>query len=153
MATIQLPPDFKEFLRLLNSHGVEYLLVGGYAVGYYGYPRATADMDVWIDRTPENAGRVVEALRAFGFSPEAVSADLFLAENQVVRLGVPPLRLEILTSISGVTFTECYPQRTRAVLDGVEVALISLPHLRVNKAASGRPKDLDDLQHLDPAGG
>src|SRR3954454_24322715 len=119
MATIRLPPDFREFLQLLNAHQVEYLLVGGYAVGYYGYPRATADMDVWIARSPENAERVAAALRDFGFPQEAVPADLFLAENRVVRLGVPPLRLEIITTISGVAFAECYPQHTRAILDGV----------------------------------
>src|SRR5689334_10870569 len=132
MAPPLLPDDFKEFLRLLNSAGVEYLLVGGYAVGYYGYPRATADMDVWVARVPENAERLAAVLRAFGFSPAAVSADLFLAENQVVRLGVPPLRLEILTSISGVTFAECHARRTQAVLDGIEVALISLRDLKAN---------------------
>lgn len=150
---ITLPPDFKEFLRLLNSYRVEYLLVGGYAVGYYGYPRATADMDVWVAISTENANRVVAALREFGFSPDAVPPVLFLTENRVVRLGVPPLRLEIITTISGVTFAECYPQRTRAVLSGVDVPLISLHHLKINKAASGRPKDLDDLHHLDLGGG
>jgi len=82
--------DFKEFLRLLNFHEVEYLLIGGYAVGHYGYPRATVDMDVWVAISPENARRVVAALEAFGFSPGSVSSDLFLAENQIVRLGVPP---------------------------------------------------------------
>jgi hypothetical protein len=152
MASLQLPDDFKEFLRLLSSKGVEYLLVGGYAVSYYGYPRATADMDVWIALSPENAGRVVEALHEFGFSPGSVSTDLFLAENQVIRLGVPPLRLEILTTISGVTFAECYPERTAAIFEGIEVSLISLHHLKRNKAASGRPKDLDDLQHLESGG-
>jgi len=152
MAPPLLPDDFKEFLRLLNSYRVEYLLVGGYAVGYDGYPRATADMDVWVAISPENAHRVVTALRQFGFRPEAVSAEMFLTENQVIRLGVPPLRLEIITTISGVTFAECYPHRTRAVMEGVDVALISLHHLKVNKAASGRPKDLDDLQHLDVRG-
>src|SRR3954454_3421034 len=116
---MRLPADFREFLRLLNSHGVEYLLIGGYAVVYYGHPRTTADMDVWVAISPENAGRVVAALEAFGFSPGSVSPDLFLAENQVVRLGVPPLRLELLTTISGVTFAACYARRTRAVIDGV----------------------------------
>jgi predicted nucleotidyltransferase len=146
---LRLPDDFKEFLRLLNSHGVEYLLVGGYAVGHYGYPRATADMDVWVAMSPENARRMVAALEAFGFSPGSVSTDLFLAENQIIRLGVPPLRLEILTTVSGVTFADCYPSRTQAVIDGVPVSLISLDQLKANKAANGRPKDLDDLSHLE----
>jgi predicted nucleotidyltransferase len=146
---LRLPDDFKEFLRLLNSHGVEYLLVGGYAVGHYGYPRATADMDVWVAMAPENAKRVVAALEAFGFSPGSVSPDLFLANNQIVRLGVPPFRLELLTTISGVTFAECYSRRNQDVVDGVGVSLIGLDDLKANKAATGRPKDLDDLQHLD----
>jgi predicted nucleotidyltransferase len=147
---MRLPDDFKEFLRLLSSHEVEYLLIGGYAVGQYGYPRATADMDIWVAISPENARRVVAALEAFGFSPGSVSADLFLAENRVVTLGVPPFRLELLTTISGVTFADCFARRIRAAIDGVDVSLISLADLKANKAASGRLKDLDDLQHLPP---
>src|SRR5947209_1434931 len=111
---LRLPEDFKEFLKLLNSHGVEYLIVGGYAVGFYGYARATADMDVWVGVSPQNAGRVAAALCDFGFGPESVSPDLFLVEDRIVRLGVPPLRLEILTTISGVSFVDCYSHRTRA---------------------------------------
>src|SRR5262245_18805081 len=99
MATI-LPPDFKEFLRLLNSNNVEYLLIGGYAVNYHGYPRATVDMDVWIAMDPQNAERVAAAVRAFGFRD--TTAREFLQPHKIVRMGVPPLRLEILTTISGV---------------------------------------------------
>jgi predicted nucleotidyltransferase len=150
---MRLPDDFKELLRLLNSNGVEYLLIGGYAVVYYGYPRATAAMDVWVANSPENAGRVAAALEAFGFSSGSVSPDLFLAENQIIRLGVPPNRLEILTTISGVSFTECYARRALAVIDGVDVSIIGLDHLKLNKAASGRPKDLIDIEHLQMAGG
>lgn len=147
MATIQLPPDFKEFLQLLNSHGVEYLLIGGYAVGYYGYPRATGDIDVWIAFTPDNLRALVEALRAFGFAiPEP--AESFLEEGQFLGLGNAPLRIEILTSISGVGFAECYAARIEHVIDGVEISLIGLRHLRRNKRASGRLKDLNDLQNL-----
>src|SRR5262245_29595370 len=111
MATIQLPPDFKDFLKLLNSEGVDYLLIGGYAVGYHGYPRATGDMDVWIDISPENAARVVTVLRKFGFGETAIEEELFLNENQVIRMGVPPLRIEVLTTISGVTFADCHAPR------------------------------------------
>ena len=103
--TIRLQVDFKEFLKLLASNKVEYLLIGGYAVGYYGYPRPTGDMDIWIGISPNNAGRVVRALREFGFT---TSAKKFLQENSVVRMGVPPFRLEILTTIDGVSFPECY---------------------------------------------
>ena len=145
MATIRLPPDFKEFLKLLNSNEVEYLLIGGYAVGYYGYPRPTGDMDIWIARTPHNAQKVVDALQEFGFTcPEEV----LLEENKVVRMGVPPFRLEILTTISGVEFRTCYAERLRVVLDEIEVSLISLPHLKLNKKASARSKDITDLENL-----
>ncbi|WP_420640604.1 hypothetical protein [Candidatus Leptofilum sp.] len=105
MATIRLPADFKEFLQLLNAHNVEYLLIGGYAVGYYGYARATVDMDIWIAINPANAVQVVATLKTFGFNLPELNKDLFLQENQVIRMGVPPMRLEILTSISGLSLT------------------------------------------------
>ena len=148
MATINLPPDFKEFLRLLNAHRVEYLLIGGYAVAYHGYPRATADMDIWIAVHPRNAERIVAALREFGFDLPRLSPDLFLKEGQIIRMGVPPVRIEIATGISGVSFGECYAARVVDVLDEVEVNLINLAHLKVNKKTAGRHKDLDDLEHL-----
>jgi len=148
MATIRLPPDFKEFLQLLNAHHVEYLLIGSYAVGYHGYPRATADIDVWVAMTPENAGKTVAALREFGFGTPELSPDLFLDEDQVIRMGVPPLRIELCTTISGVAFAECFASRVVDVLDGVTVNLIDLAHLRTNKQASGRHKDLEDLANL-----
>jgi len=145
MATIKLPPDFKEFLKLLNSNEVEYLLIGGYAVGYYGYPRPTGDMDIWIGTQRENAKRLVVALEEFGF---ASSLEVFLEKNKVVRMGVPPFCLEILTTIDGVNFSECYGERTHVVLDEIEIKLISLTHLKANKKASGRLKDLNDLENL-----
>jgi hypothetical protein len=144
---ITLPPDFKEFLKLFNDHNVRYLLIGGYAVGYYGYPRATNDMDVWVACDPENARRVTAALKAFGFDTPELSPNLFLDDN-IIRMGVPPLRIEILTTISGVAFDECYAESVQEEFDGVAVRLISLPRLRQNKQASGRHKDLDDLEHL-----
>lgn len=145
---ITLPPDFKEFLRLLNSHSVEYLLIGGYAVGYHGYPRATNDLDIWIAIHPNNAERMVAVLRAFGFETSDLPIDLFLQDQSIVRMGVPPMRIEVLTTVSGVQFAECYAHRVLAIIDGVAVNLISLHHLKVNKQASGRYKDLDDLEHL-----
>ena len=140
---ITLPLDFKEFLRLLNTHGVEYLLIGGYAVGYHGYPRATNDMDIWIAIHPDNAERMVTVLRAFGFDAPEVSVDLFLQDHSIVRMGVPPMRIEVLTTISGVHFAASYAERVMATIDEVEVNLINLSHLKVNKRASGLYKDLD----------
>ena len=145
---IPLPPDFKEFLRLLNASKVEYLLIGGYAVSYYGYPRATADMDIWIATDRQNAEKVVAVLRDYGFDLPELSPDIFLEENKIIRMGVPPLRLEVITSISGVRFEECYAERVQVMIDDVEASLISLRHLKINKKASGRFKDLNDLENL-----
>ena len=145
---LELPLDFKEFLKLLNGKSVRYLLIGGYAVGYHGYPRATNDMDIWVDIHPENAQRVIEALRDFGFDLPQLIPDLFLQENKIVRMGNPPMRLEISTSISGVEFEECYSSRIVDVLDGVQTSIIDLHHLKLNKKAAGRLKDLVDLENL-----
>lgn len=145
---VELPRDFKEFLSLLRSHGVRYLLIGGYAVGYHGYPRATGDLDIWIAMEPENANRIVDALREFGFDTPQLSPGLFLQDRSMVRMGNVPLRIEITTAISGVSFEECYSARIDDVMDGVEVSLIDLAHLKANKRASGRHKDLMDLEQL-----
>ena len=148
MATTRLPHDFKEFLKLLNAHQVEYLLIGGYAVGYYGYPRATADMDFWIAVNPGNADKIVAVLREFGFDSPDLSPKIFLQNWQIIRIGVPPVMIEIATTISGVNFNDCFGQRIEAELDGVKVNLISLHHLKMNKKASARHQDLADLEHL-----
>jgi hypothetical protein len=133
---------------LLNAHRVKYLLIGGYAVAYYGYPRATADMDVWIEVETANADKIVAALKEFGFDLPELSAELFLTPEKIIRMGEPPFRIEIVTSISGVTFEDCYTSRVIDELDGVPVSLIGLIDLKENKKASGRYKDLDDLQNL-----
>lgn len=145
---LTLPLDFKEFLNLLNANTVEYLLIGGYAVGYHGYPRTTNDIDVWIARNPDNAERIVTVLQDFGFNIPELSADLFLKENSIVRLGIPPMRIEIATDISGVSFAECYAERIADEIDGIEVNIINLRDLKANKKASGRHKDLNDLENL-----
>jgi predicted nucleotidyltransferase len=145
---IGLPADFKEFLKLLNANGVEYLLIGGYAVGYHGYPRATNDIDIWIAMNQENAGKITRVLKEFGFDIPDLTPELFLQKDRMVRLGLPPMRIEVLVEISGVQFKECYEERVDDVIDGIPVKLISLRHLKINKKASGRYKDLDDLEHL-----
>lgn len=143
---IQLPPDFKEFLQLLHSFEIEYLVVGGYAVNYYGFARATADLDLWMASRPDNARRLTKALQAFGF--DSASPEMFLEPGKVVRLGVPPIRLELLTSISGCEFDPCYGRRQQVEIDGVEVSLIALDDLKQNKRATGRLRDQVDLQEL-----
>jgi hypothetical protein len=144
----KLPRDFKEFLKLLDKHGVEYLLIGGYAVAYYGYPRPTADMVVWIAMHPANATRITAALREFGFDTPELEERLFMQAGNIVRMGQPPMRLEILTTIDGVEFGQAYARRTIDKIDRQAVSLIGLEDLKFNKQASGRPKDLDDLSKL-----
>ncbi|MEO5741743.1 MAG: hypothetical protein ABIS29_14230 [Vicinamibacterales bacterium] len=148
MDTPLLTDDFKEFLRLLNANRVEYLLVGGYAVGLHGYPRATVDLDIWVSPSAENAARVIDTLTAFGFEATALELKLFTDPRSLVRFGVPPFRIEIMTSIDGVAYEGC---RGRAVvfdIDGMPVPVISLRDLKINKRAVGRHKDLADLENL-----
>ncbi len=146
---IQLPTEFKEFLRSFNDHDVEYLLIGGYAVGYHGYPRATADIDVWVACKESNADRIVEALKTFGFDVPELTPALFLEEHRIVRMGRAPLRIEIMMSVDGVAFEACYRERIVDTIEGMEISVISLEHLKQNKRASGRLKDLADLDYLD----
>lgn len=133
---------------MLNAHHVEYLLIGGYAVGYHGYPRATVDMDVWVALNPANAEKIVAVLEEFGFQSPELTTELFLTEKRIIRMGVPPLRIEVTTGIDGVEFDECYTERISDSIDGVPVNLINLRHLKINKKASGRAKDISDLEHL-----
>lgn len=148
MDMTNVPPDFKEFLSLLNSKGVEYLLIGGYAVWCYGYVRPTDDMDVWIATSPDNAASVIEALVDFGFERSSLSLDRFTVANKITRMGRPPMRLEVLTGISGVDFVTCYANKETANVDGMPVPVINLKDLMANKEATGRLKDLNDVEYL-----
>lgn len=146
---LQLADDFKEFLKLLNANNVEYLLIGGYAVSYYGFVRATADMDVWIRMSEQNADSMVKVLVEYGFSVPQLSQELFLKERNVVRMGNSPLRLEIQLTISGCHFDDCYRRRKQVIFDGVPVWIIDKADLLLNKKAAGRPKDLLDVIELE----
>jgi hypothetical protein len=148
MAIPALARDFKEFLKSLNSNSVEYLLIGGYAVGIHGHIRATNDLGIWVNISAENAAGIHRALREFGFAAPGLDTGLFLVRNNIVRMGVPPIRIEILTSISGVEFDSCYAEREMIQIEEMLVPVISLARLRENKAASGRAKDLADLESL-----
>ena len=145
---LPLPQDFKEFLALLDSEKIDYLIVGGYAVSYYGYARTTGDLDIWVAMHPDTANRMVIALAKFGFASAGATKDLFLTPDRVVRMGVPPVRIEVLTSISGVDFAACFARKTSAMIDGVSVSVIGREDLIANKLAAGRNKDLNDLKHL-----
>ena len=145
---LTLPRDFSEFVASLNAHSVRYLVVGGHAVGFHGHPRFTGDFDVWVERSDDNAARVIAALADFGFGGIVLTAADFVAPGQVVQLGYPPLRVDLLTDLEGVRFADCYPHRRMADADGVAVPFIGIDGLRQNKRAVGRPQDLSDLDHL-----
>jgi len=148
MEQIEFPQDFSEFLKLLNEHHVEYLLIGGFAVAMHGYPRTTADMDVWVARRRENAENLVRSLREFGFDTPNLNPELFDDPNRIVRMGEAPLRIEILTDIDGVNFEDCASRAIHQSVAGQIIPIISLDDLKANKRASGRAKDLDDLENL-----
>ena len=145
---VELPPTFSEFLQSLNGRGVEYLLIGGYAVAAHGFTRYTRDMDVWVRRSPENAARIMAALGDFGFGAADLSPDLFLDPGKMAQLGREPLRIDILNDAAGVEFDAAAADAVVVTLENVAVPVISLADLRANKAASGRPKDLADLDNL-----
>lgn len=146
MATIRLPNDFKDFLKLLESTGARYLIVGGYAVNVHGYSRSTGDIDVWVPNDSRNGIKVAQAVAQFGF-PQAAGQD-FASPGQMVRMGHPPMRVEILTTISGVSFDDCFARRIIVAMDGICVPFLSLEDLKTNKIAAGRLKDLADLEEL-----
>lgn len=143
-----LSQDFREFLQSLNDHDVRYLIVGGYAVAVHGHPRYTRDLDVWFEMSLENADRLIAALRAFGFGSLGLTAPDFTVPDRIIQLGYPPSRIDMLSTIPGVTFDECHRSRVESVIDGVPVNVIDLESLKRNKRASGRPQDLADLDNL-----
>ena len=147
MAMTLIPPDFKEFLRYLKDHEVRFLLIGGYAVNAHGYVRNAVDIDVWVASDLENRRRVVHAVREFGFA--STGYDVLDAERAMLRMGTPPLRIEVMRAIDGVEFEDCWSRRVQLVLGDLEIPMISLADLRVNKRAAGRPKDLADLSELE----
>lgn len=143
-----LSQDFKEFIESLNANGVRYLVVGGYAVAVHGYPRYTKDIDVWIGSNPENAMRLIKAMEQFGFGSLGLKETDFLDADQVVQLGYPPNRIDILTTLAGVEFDACYQCKVQLFIDDVMVNLIDLENLKTNKKAVGRLQDLADLESL-----
>lgn len=152
MDTIPLLPDFRELLKFLSDQKVEYLVVGGMAVNYYGHHRATGDLDLWVAVTPDNQDRLAAALKRFGFSEQAVSKRPLLCKPKFIRIGNPPLRVEIHSELSGVSFDECFARSEVAVIEGVNVRFISLDDLVQNKRAAGRTKDLADIEVLSRRG-
>lgn len=140
--------DFKELLELFNATRVEYVIVGAYALAFHGVPRNTGDMDVFVRSTPENAARILDALRAFGFASLDLSVGDFTEPDRVVQLGVPPVRVDLLTSLTGVDWDEVFSGRANGAYQGVPVAFIGREELVRNKRATGRTRDLADLEAL-----
>jgi len=146
MAQKQLPDDFKDFLDSLNKNKVRYLLLGGWAVGIYGAPRATADLDVFIATDDQNIAKLQVALYEFG--APTVPKDHFKEIGRIFRMGRSPIRIEIINQASGIDFKSCYARRQTITVDGTPITLISQGDLLTNKAASGRDKDRADLRNL-----
>ena len=143
-----LNQDFKEFIELLNANKVRYLVVGGYAVALHGFPRYTKDLDIWIESKPENAENMIRVLASFGFDSLGLEINDFLQDDQVIQLGYPPNRIDLLLMLSGVDFPQCYSSRIEIEVDDVKLNLIDLENLKKNKKASGRYQDLADLENL-----
>ena len=148
MAKRQLTPEFREFLACLNHAGVEYLLVGGFAVNHYGYHRSTEDIDFWIAVSDENFDRLLAAVRLF-FGEDLAGLDKkFLQNNEALFFGGVPNKIEVFKHASGLEFSQAYPRRVETTIDGEPVKMICLTDLKTNKRASGRNKDLADLDNL-----
>lgn len=143
-----LNQDFREFIQSLNGNHVRYLVIGGYAVALHGYPRYTKDIDIWIEMSPDNAAWMVKALEQFGFGSLGLQAADFLVPDQIIQLGYPPNRIDLITTPPGVDFETCYASRVEVVIDDVTVNFIDLENLKKNKQAAGRLQDLADLENL-----
>lgn len=146
-----MSPDFSDMLSALNAERAEYLVVGGYALGVHGWPRATKDIDIWVRPTAENAERVLRALLRFGAPLHGLVAADLARPGSVFQIGVPPQRIDILTTIDGVKFDDAWPHRTSAEWDTVRVPVIGRAQLIQNKRASGRRQDLADIERLESA--
>lgn len=143
-----LNEDFREFIELLNSNKVKYLLVGDYAVALHGHPRYTKDLDIWLEMSEENADRMIKVLKDFGFGDMDVSREDFLNKGMVVQLRFPPNRFDLINSPDEVDFAECYKTKIEKDIDGLKISVIDLENLKKNKKASGRLQDLADLEKL-----
>ena len=145
---MEVQKDFREFLALLNEHEVKFIIVGGYALAYHGAPRFTGDIDVLVKPDQENAKRILNALADFGFSSLDITIDDFQNQDNVIQLGLPPVRIDLITSISGVTWDEANTSKEPGLFGDVSVSYIGKEQFIINKRASGRKKDLADLESL-----
>ncbi len=144
-----LSKDFKKFIELLNENSVSYLVVGGYAVAFHGHPRYTKDLDVWIELSPDNADKILKALKEFGFGSLDLKSDDFLESGQIIQLGYPPNRIDILTTLTDLKFEDCYKAKIAVEIQGLHINFIDIENLKKNKRATGRPQDLADAENLE----
>ena len=143
-----LAEDFEDFVKLLNLHKVEYMVVGGYALAFHGKPRHTGDLDIWIKPSFDNADKMVKVLEDFGFGSLGLTKEDFLRDNYVTQLGYPPLRIDILNAISGVNFDDAYKGRILGQNGELAISFINISDFIANKKASGRAKDIGDINAL-----
>ena len=147
MALRQLPEDFKDFISFLNKNSVKYLLLGGWAVGIYGYPRATGDIDVLIAIDDDNLNKLLKALNEFGSPP--IDKEHFKIIGNIFMMGASPIKIDVINQASGIDFEECYSRKNIINVDGIEISLISKKDLIKNKKSSGRAKDIADVESLE----
>ncbi len=147
---ISLHEDFKDFLNSLNKYEVEFILIGGYAVMYYGYARTTGDIDIWVNRTDENYRRIELAFKIFGMPVFDMTAFNFLENEKldVFTFGVPPVCIDLLTKVKGLQFKSTFENSSIEEIDGIQVRIISKEDLILAKKASDRPRDRDDIENL-----
>jgi hypothetical protein len=143
-----LPPDWRTFIESLNSHGVEYVVVGAVALAQHGFPRYTGDIDVLVRNSPENAQHIEQALTAFGMGSLGLKAADFTGTDSVIQFGVPPVRIDILTACTGVPFAQAWSGRVTVEVDGISMNVIGREDLILNKRLTGRPQDLVDIELL-----
>jgi hypothetical protein len=144
-----LSKDFKEFVALLNENDVKYLIVGGYAVALHGHPRYTKDLDIWIEMSRDNADKILKAVEKFGLASLKLKPEDFLEKNQIIQLGYPPNRIDLLTALEDVEFDDCYNTRVQVAIQDVKINFIDLENLKKNKRATGRLQDLADVEKLE----
>lgn len=146
---MELDKDFREFIELLNEHEVKYLIIGGYAVNFHGYPRYTKDIDFWLWMTQPNIKNLIKAIQGFGFGGLNLKMEDFMNPENIIQLGYEPYRIDLLVDVEGVDFEECYKRRIETELDGTEVKFLSLRDLITAKKKAGRLQDLADAEQLE----
>jgi len=146
---MEVNKNFKEFIELLNENEVKYLVIGGYAVNFHGYPRYTRDIDFWIWMNEENIDKLIDVLRKFGFASLGLNMDDFMSPKNIIQLGYEPQRIDLLVDANGADFESCFERKTEEDVDGVSIKFLSIEDLIIVKKEAGRFKDLADAEELE----